>query len=433
MRDYLQDILSGSCVDADTGERIQVPTRRVVIESSLKKDEADLLAGLDIGESYAVVYDSNTYDALGRRVERAASSLGPAKGVLIPGTPHPDAATADWLQTASAGYDAVVAVGSGVINDLCKYVAAQTGRRCAVFATAASMNGYTSVNAAITVHGHKKSLSAMAPDGVFVDLGVLSDAPARLTQAGLGDSLCRCTAQTDWLAASHIFGSEYREFPFTILAEDEAALVEYAQGLLKKDRESMRRLARVLVLSGFGMTICGDSRPASQGEHLISHYTDMMKASGSFEDLHGRQIAVTSLTMAGLQEYMLSSDSPPQVAASSIGKREICDHFGPETGAECWSEFQKKRLSQQAAEQLNRQLIANWDTVRARLEGVRRSRDDMAAILKRIDAPTHPSEVGWERIFYIDAVRHAREIRNRYTFLDLAADSGVLEDYLTRL
>ncbi len=31
------------------------------------------------------------------------------------------------------------------------------------------------------------------------------------------------------------------------------------------------------------------------------------------------------------------------------------------------------------------------------------------------------------RAFYRDAVRHAREIRDRDTFLDLAADSGMLE------
>ena len=58
------------------------------------------------------------------------------------------------------GADALVAVGSGTINDLCKYAAAQDGKPYAVFATAPSMNGYTSKNAAITVDGHKKSLPA---------------------------------------------------------------------------------------------------------------------------------------------------------------------------------------------------------------------------------------------------------------------------------
>jgi hypothetical protein len=30
-------------------------------------------------------------------------------------------------------------------------------------------------------------------------------------------------------------------------------------------------------------------------------------------------------------------------------------------------------------------------------------------------------------------VRHAREIRNRYTFLDLAADSGVLDSMIPEI
>ena len=59
---------------------------------------------------------------------------------------------------------------TGTINDLAKYAAARQGKRCAIFATAPSMNGYTSVNVAITVAGHKKYLPAVAPDGVFVDL-----------------------------------------------------------------------------------------------------------------------------------------------------------------------------------------------------------------------------------------------------------------------
>ncbi len=45
-----------------------------------------------------------------------------------------------------------------------------------------------------------------------------------------------------------------------------------------------------------------------------------------------------------------------------------------------------------------------------------------------LGAPTTPEDLHWPRRFYGEAVRHAREIRNRYTFLDLAADSGMLDD-----
>ena len=144
-----------------------------------------------------------------------------SSAVVLDGTPHADASTVERLRQACAGADALVAVGSGTINDLCKYAAAQDGKPYAVFATAPSMNGYTSKNAAITVEGHKKSLAAAAPVGVFIDLAVLAAAPARMIRAGLGDSLCRSTAQADWLLSHHLFATPYRRAPFVLLADDE--------------------------------------------------------------------------------------------------------------------------------------------------------------------------------------------------------------------
>ena len=113
---------------------------------------------------------------------------------MLEASPHPDLATVGLLRAATATADALVAIGSGTINDLCKYTAARTGKPYVVFATAPSMNGYTSMNAAITVDGHKKSLPATAPLGVFIDLGIFAKAPLRMIQSGLGDSLCRWTA-----------------------------------------------------------------------------------------------------------------------------------------------------------------------------------------------------------------------------------------------
>ena len=46
--------------------------------------------------------------------------------------------------------------------------------------------------------------------------------------------------------------------------------------------------------------------------------------------------------------------------------------------------------------------------------------------LKRIGAPTGYRDLNASRDFFADAIWHARGIRNRYGFLDLAADSGGL-------
>jgi glycerol-1-phosphate dehydrogenase [NAD(P)+] len=288
------------------------------------------------------------------------------------------------------------------------------------------MNGYTSVNAAITVDGLKKSLPAVAAKGVFLDLEVLSQAPPRMIRSGLGDSLCRSTAQADWLLAHLLRDGPYREAPYALLAEDEAALFANAEGLMAGDLEAMRRLARTLTVSGFGMTICGGSYPASQGEHLISHYADMMAPADWPESFHGEQIGVTTLTMARVQARLLAG-GPPRLRPTAVTEADVIGHFGDELGRACWREFSRKRLDGTSADALNARLEERWEDIRARIGAIATPVSILESALLRAGAPTTPEDLNWPCGFYRDAVRHAREIRDRYTFLDLAADSGLLD------
>ncbi len=190
-----------------------------------------------VGRRFAVVSDATTQQVLGARVTRALASLGAIDSVVLDATPHPDIATVERVRHATAMSDTLVAVGSGTINDLCKYAAATDGKPYVVFATAPSMNGYTSMNAAITVAGHKKTLPARAPLGVYIDLGVFAAAPQRMIRSGLGDSLCRSTAQADWLLSRHLRDTPYRDAPFALLAADEA-------GAARRARSAFRRRPR---------------------------------------------------------------------------------------------------------------------------------------------------------------------------------------------
>ncbi len=318
--DVLRQLMRGEWIDPDGGLPVGVPVRTVAIERSLHGLEAELVASLGLGRRLAVVSDATTRAVLGERVERALAALGTVLPIVLAGQPHADADTAANLRRACASADALIAVGSGTINDLCKYAAATDGKPYAVFATAPSMNGYTSTNAAITVDGHKQSLAAAAPAGVFIDLEVLAQAPARMIRAGLGDSLCRSTAQADWLLSHHLLGTPYRRAPFALLAQDESRLLDEPEALFTGDPEAMRGLARTLVLSGHGMTICGGSYPASQGEHLISHYIDMFAPPARASFFHGEQVAVATLTMARIQEAVIAA-GPPRLQACVVTAR----------------------------------------------------------------------------------------------------------------
>ncbi|TIV02677.1 MAG: sn-glycerol-1-phosphate dehydrogenase, partial [Mesorhizobium sp.] len=165
------------------------------------------------GERFTVVADAATYDALGERVARELKTLGPVD-VLILDHPHADMANVESLAVKLADADAVVAVGSGTINDLCKFVTGKNERRYCVFGTAGSMNGYTSTTASITLEsGLKVSLPSHAPSGFFVDLGVSAAAPTYLSAAGFGDCLCRSVAQIDWWMSHRLLGTAYHQVP----------------------------------------------------------------------------------------------------------------------------------------------------------------------------------------------------------------------------
>jgi glycerol-1-phosphate dehydrogenase [NAD(P)+] len=424
--DPLARLLAGEFHDPDDGQPLVAPTRTVVIEDSLAGREADLVAALDLGGRLAVVSDVTTHRVMGHRIEQALAARATVQSIVLPEHPEPDLETVDRLCNAAVDGDALVAVGSGTINDLCKYASALDGKPYAVFATAPSMNGYTSVNAAITVEGHKRSLPAQAAAGVFFDLEIVAAAPVRMIRAGLGDSVCRCTAQADWLLAHLLLGRPYRSVPYALLAEDEPHLLARPEALVGGDIEAIRRLVRTLVLSGFGMTLCGGSDPASQGEHLISHYADMMGDASWPLNLHGEQIGVTTLFMAGLQTRLLDGP-PPHIRPCAIDEAALIDHFGDELGRSCWQEFRHKRVDRGAAIQLNRTLAERWDEIRARIAAIQRPPQQLCTILQRAGAAAGPKALGWPRAFFGQAVRHAREIRNRYTFLDLAADGGVLD------
>jgi glycerol-1-phosphate dehydrogenase [NAD(P)+] len=424
--DMITKLVEGSLPDPDGGDMLRVATRSVVIAPSLRGSDADIVAPLELGRHLAVVSDSTTHALLGERVERAVASLGRVTSIVLPGRPHPDSATVERIRAESAGADALVAVGSGTINDLCKYASAGDGKRYVVFGTAPSMNGYTSVNAAITVNGHKKSLAAQAPLGVFLDLGILAAAPARMIRSGLGDSLCRPTAQADWLLSHLLFDRPYRTMPFVLLAADEEQLFAEPEALMAGDLAAMTCLVRTLLLSGFGTAICGSSQPASQGEHLISHYADMFGDHAWPDSFHGEQIGVTTLTMARLQERVLAGP-PPELKASAVDEAAFVARYGEALGRSCWTEFAQKRLDAAGARKVNERIAMSWERIQRAIARVTLPAQFLADVLRRAGAPIAHADLGWPRQFCLNAVRHARDIRSRYTFLDLAADSEKLE------
>ena len=424
----IDEIVAGEFIDPEAGKKVSVPYESIVFRESLDGMEESLIAKLKLGEKLAVVADENTYDALGGRVTRALKTLG-ADDALVLKNPHADMRTAAELSDKLKEFDSVIAVGSGTINDLCKYVTAQDGRRYAVFATAASMNGYTSTTASMTLDsGLKVSLPAQAPAGFFVDMAVSAEAPKHLVASGFADCVARSVAQIDWWMSHRLLGTMYRTVPFDIQIKDEIALNKRAHLLPKGDMDATARLYRVLTLCGLGIGFIGMSHPGSMGEHQISHYIDCFAGPLHPGTLHGQQVGVASLTMARIQQGLLAQDAPPVMQPTRIDADGMALRMGS-AAVECLEQLQSKAFDEVTVGALNEKLASIWPDLKREVQAFMIPVAEMERLLSDAGAPTTAADLGLDLEFYRQAVRHGHEMRDRFSFVDIAANSGMLEPF----
>jgi glycerol-1-phosphate dehydrogenase [NAD(P)+] len=117
---------------------------------------------------------------------------------------------------------------------------------------------------------------------------------------------------------------------------------------------------------------------------------------------------------------------PPQWHPAPITCAELEGRFGTEIGESCWREFEAKRLTPDREAGLAQRAADAWDDIRNRVRSALIPAATIATILERAGCPTTPAQIGLAPGFYATAVRNARFLRDRYTFLDLADDSGRL-------
>lgn len=386
---------------------------KIIGENSLRHDIDDLLESALPKMRVCVVDDKFTSEAFGDEVFRAVNSKSENEHINLQGLVEADDEQIKYIRERSKKCDALVAVGSGTINDLCKYASHLEDKPYIVFPTAASMNGYLSANASISFSGHKNTVTAHLPEAIFCDFSVIADAPTRLSQAGLGDSLARPTAQADWLLSHLLLGTTYNNDVFALLEGVEEEVFDSASGIASGDLASIKKLSELLLLSGLGMTIAGGSYPASQGEHMIAHTYGMINSAHSTrQNLHGEEIAITTLHMARLQEKLLRAK--PKFASDVFPENKMQKLFGEELAGEFKSEFTKKTARYNNME-IN---SANWQNIAEKIEKISLPAQKIESILKKAKAPTLPKDISWSDENFKNACDFARFTRDRFTFLD---------------
>jgi glycerol-1-phosphate dehydrogenase [NAD(P)+] len=312
--------------------------------------------------------------------------------------------------------DLIIAVGSGTISDLCKYTSFKTGIPYVIFPSAASMNGYLSKNASITVNSHKKTLAATLPEAIFCDIEILKNAPKILTKAGIGDSMCFYSCWFDWLLSHLLLETEFNHESFALLSDEMSDFINNYKNF--SDNELLEILMKILLLSGASMTLAGSSSPASQSEHLIAHAYSMKYPLQSAQVLHGLQIASTTLISAKIQEELISSNEI-SMRENSFEFDKISKFFGAKIAKECEKEYSlKHHLIRQNQKFLSQELHQNWQQYCQVLSRVFLSEQTLRDIFYHFKIDVGNEALRIDKGELDELVYYAKFIRNRFTCLD---------------
>jgi glycerol-1-phosphate dehydrogenase [NAD(P)+] len=434
------DELLGFSTDCSCGRQHDVDLKATSIRTGAVDDIVELAGEIGRNLSLAIVEDRVTRTVAGDLVGELLAKDGHRviRCVVPDGAgrrPHADEQSLEFVESALEGADLAVAVGAGTINDLTKLASFNRGIPYIALATAPSMNGYTSAIAAIMRDGVKRTVDCHQPIAVVADLEILAQAPPELIAAGLGDLESKPTSTADYRLSGRVRGTYYCPAPEGVVFEAERHAAESAAGLAAGDPESIAALTEALILSGISMKLAGSSSPASGGEHLISHHWDMTAdEQGRVEGWHGSQVGVCTIVTATLYERLSAIDPTTididQLVAAQPTREQIERAIGERHGAragEVVAEYFSKHVQGDGYRDELERILGGWDELWSHLEDVLRPGSRVRQTLAAAGAPTTVSRLGLTPDHLRRSFVAAREIRGRFTVLDLAAELGLLE------
>ena len=331
-----------------------------------------------VKEKIYILYDQNTYRAAGRKVTEVLEDadfqvkctvLDSGDQILIPD----EKAVGKMFMELEAGTGMIVAVGSGTLNDMAKYMSSRTKIPYTIVCTAPSMDGYASSGAPLMNGGRKISYTATLAYAIVGDTDVMKEAPMRMILAGYGDIIGKLTCLADWRLSHELTGEYYCETIVKLVQKAIQKVVDHRKGLEQRQEEAVRYLIEALTLTGVAMGLAGNSRPASGAEHMLSHYWEMkVIARGENPELHGIKVGIATPVIAEVFDEMqdLLPESVKEMAPSA---------------------------------------------------------DQIKTLMKEAGAPIKPQEAGLDKDLFYRGILEGNTVRDRFSILDLAVKENRIE------
>ena len=428
--DYLDTTFECGC-----GKHHYAALKYVSVGKDSVTDLPRILEGLGKKHPY-LISDPITYQIAGGKCMEILKAAG-IQGTIhqLQHTEFDEATVGELLINKPADCDIAVAVGSGAINDMTRFFSFRLGIPFMTVATAAPMDGFASSIAAIQVNNLKTTFDAQTPLAIIGDTEMLKGAPYKMIAAGLGDLLGKSTCLCDWKLA-HIITGEHICGNVVELVEDCVAnVLAMAPGAKERDPEVLGRIMEGLVLSGVAMSLYGNSRPASGCEHHMSHYWETIFGQKQLRAApHGTQVGVgTVMILKAVEQFLAKGvdfDAARKSAAAydeAAWEASIMAAYGP--AAPGVIEMEKKSQKNETSARLARidAMEKNWSAIESLLKSLPSSAYVME-LLEGLGSPSLPAQIDVDKALLKDTFLYCKEIRARYTILQMLWDLGVLEE-----
>jgi glycerol-1-phosphate dehydrogenase [NAD(P)+] len=387
---------------------------------------------------FNLIHDQNTQRVLGNKVVANLTTQNwHVNDILLEG--EEIVANEKYLQQVldrSEGHQGVfIAVGSGTINDICRYCSHFRHVPFLVLPTAPSVDGFASIGAPIVVKGFKKTVITQPPVAIFADLPTLCASPRPMIAAGFGDMLGKYTSLADWQLDHLLWDQAYNAEIAGRMYHALQICVDRVNEIRQCSPEGISGLMNGLVESGICMVLNGNSRPAAGAEHHLSHYWEMkLLQEGRPALLHGAKVGIGTVLISQRWEKIGGLDQEQiRQCLSNIKQLEIENEiksiqiaFG-EIAEQVVTEQQRfLSLSSGGFKRLQARIVSRWDKVLQIAQQVPSSMQ-IVDLLKQVHAPSTVEEIGLSHQEQVNALRYAPYLRNMFTVSKLGKMLGLWE------
>ena len=429
LNDYLNRTFTCPC-----GKTHSAPLKYVSVRKDALSDLPKFVKELGFHSLY-LVSDHITYGIAGPKcMDILAQAGNRAEIIQLTHLEFDEATMGELVIHMPQDCDLVVAVGTGTINDMTRYFSFKLGRPFFTVATAAPMDGFASSIAAIHVNHLKTTFQAQTPLAVIGDTEILKNAPYPMIAAGLGDLLGKCTCLCDWRLSHIITGEHQCERIMELVEKCVQNLLPVAGRAKERDPKVLGDIMEGLVLTGVAMSLYGNSRPASGCEHHMSHYWEtILEQRGQRPAPHGAQVGVGTVLVLKAVELLLERKVDFDAARRAAEaydpvkwREEIQRAYGP--AAPGVIEMEEEAGKNASAGRLARidTMERRWSEISALLRTLPTS-DYVADLLSGLGAPCRPEGIGIDRKLLKDTFLYCKEIRARYTILQMMWDLDLLD------